>query len=41
MSAPLDNIRILEFGEHTNEVLREWLGYSDDKIESLIRSEVI
>jgi crotonobetainyl-CoA:carnitine CoA-transferase CaiB-like acyl-CoA transferase len=28
-------------GEHTKEVLREWLGYSDDKIESLTKSEVI
>ena len=28
-------------GEHTDEVLREWLGYSDEKIETLRRSEVI
>jgi formyl-CoA transferase len=28
-------------GEHTNEVLREWLGYSDAQIETLRKSEVI
>ena len=28
-------------GEHTNEVLREWLGYSDAEIETLRQSEVI
>ncbi|NQV87304.1 MAG: CoA transferase, partial [Woeseiaceae bacterium] len=28
-------------GEHTEEVLREWLGYSDDKIRSLRQDEVI
>ena len=28
-------------GEHTNEVLREWLGYSDAEIEILRQNEVI
>lgn len=28
-------------GEHTNEVLKEWLGYSDIQIETLRQSEVI
>jgi crotonobetainyl-CoA:carnitine CoA-transferase CaiB-like acyl-CoA transferase len=28
-------------GEHTNEVLQEWLGYSDAQIETLRQSEVI
>ena len=28
-------------GEHTNEVLREWLGYSDTRIESLRKNAVI
>ena len=28
-------------GEHTNEVLREWLGYSDSEIEILRKSEVV
>jgi len=28
-------------GEHTNEVLREWLGYSDAKINTLRQDEVI
>ena len=28
-------------GEHTDEVLREWLGYSDAKIETLRQDEVI
>jgi crotonobetainyl-CoA:carnitine CoA-transferase CaiB-like acyl-CoA transferase len=28
-------------GEHTNEVLREWLGYSDARIESLRKNAVI
>jgi crotonobetainyl-CoA:carnitine CoA-transferase CaiB-like acyl-CoA transferase len=28
-------------GEHTKEVLKEWLGYSDTKIETLRQSEVI
>jgi len=28
-------------GEHTNEVLQEWLGYSDVQIETLRQSEVI
>jgi len=28
-------------GEHTNEVLQEWLGYSDAQIETLKQSEVI
>ncbi len=28
-------------GEHTNEVLREWLGYSDAQIDKLRQSEII
>ena len=28
-------------GEHTKEVLSEWLGYSDAEIETLRQSEVI
>jgi formyl-CoA transferase len=28
-------------GEHTNEVLRDWLGYSDAEIETLKKSDVI
>jgi len=28
-------------GEHTNEVLQDWLGYSDAQIEALRQSEVI
>ena len=28
-------------GEHTNEVLREWLGYSDAQIQGLRKDDVI
>ena len=28
-------------GEHTNEVLREWLGYSDARIDALRKNAVI
>jgi crotonobetainyl-CoA:carnitine CoA-transferase CaiB-like acyl-CoA transferase len=28
-------------GEHTDEVLREWLGYSDESIAELRKSSVI
>lgn len=30
-----------KFGEHTNEILQEWIGMSDDRIEDLIENEVL